>query len=86
MMRRPGKCLLPVRMIPWDEDYLHVAAMVLFGSNYTVYEWMKGEPMPEGFVETLTSAIHVKQSEVKPTTRTGAFSTAPQLQEPVLEA
>ena len=38
MMRRPGKCLFPVRMIPWEEDFTHVAAMVLaFVLPFTVH-------------------------------------------------
>ena len=61
-MKRKGKCLIPVRMIPWDDDFLHVAAMVLFGSNITVFEWLKGAPMPTDFVERVVTTIRTAQS------------------------
>ena len=63
MMRRPGKCLIPVRMIPWEEDFTHIAADVLFSSNYLALAWMKGEPMPENLVEQIATTIHTKRVE-----------------------
>ena len=63
MMKRKGKCMLPIRMIPWDEEFLHVSAMVLFSNNYAVAEWMKGTPMPEGLVGHLVREITSKKAE-----------------------
>ena len=67
MMRRPGKSLLPVRMIPWEDDYLHVAAMVLFGSNHSVYFWLKGEPMPAELVPQLVNEVCRNAKAIAPT-------------------
>ena len=44
-------------MIPWDEDFLHVAAIVLFGTNAPVLKWIKGEPMPPSFAEQAVAII-----------------------------
>ena len=78
MMRRPGKCLLPVRMIPWEEDFLHVAAMVIFGSNYSVAFWLKGEPMPDNLVQQLVSEITVKKVAAAQDAEKNMTKTLPQ--------
>ena len=86
MMRRPGKCLLPVRMIPWEEDFLHIGAMVLFGSNYMVAFWLKGEPMPVGLVKTLVRAILRKKAEAAHAAKKKAIEDAKSPEQKAREA
>ena len=86
MMRRPGKCLLPVRMIPWEEDFLHIGAMVLFGSNYMVASWLKGEPMPKDLVKTLVRAIYKKKAEAAHFARIKAVEDAKSPEQKAREA
>ena len=57
MMRRQGKCLLAIRMIPWEDDFSYVAAQVLFASNHPVFTWLKGVPMPLTLVPQIVDAI-----------------------------
>merc|ERR1711939_1181689 len=38
-----NKPLIPLRMIPWDEEFDHETARTLFGSNLLALTWIKGE-------------------------------------------
>ena len=43
MMRKGAKTLIPVRMIPWGEEFDFLAARVLFNMNNIVITWIKGD-------------------------------------------
>ena len=57
MKKGTANALLPVRMIPWGEEYLHVSATVLFNSNELVLTWVKGDPMPATLVRDTLQAL-----------------------------
>ena len=51
------KALVPLRMIPWDDDFDHTAAQVLFHTNKLVLTWIKGEPMPPTLVDDIVKLV-----------------------------
>ena len=65
MQKKPGKALLPIRMIPYDAPYDHVAARVMT-SNAGCLVWLQGEPMPEGLMDELVGAIRFHHTLQKP--------------------
>ena len=68
MMKRPGKCLIPLRMIPWEEDFTFVAGQVMFGCNDLCLTWIKGEPMPSDTVPRIVGALEqAKKKAQEPT-------------------
>ena len=62
-MKRPGRVLVPLRMIPWDQDFTFVAGQVLFGCNDLCLTWIKGEPMPDDIVPKTLSALENKKKQ-----------------------
>merc|ERR1719473_982738 len=52
-----GKSLIPLRMIPWGEEFAFPVARELFGSNLLTLTWIKGEPLPDGLVDDVLKAL-----------------------------
>ena len=55
--RHKGKCIIPLRMIPWGVEFEHVAADVFFGSNMLTLSWEAGTPMPPTLVKDILNAL-----------------------------
>ena len=56
-MMKKGKVLIPLRMIPWEEDFDHIAAKVVFNTNSLTLTWIKGEPLPRTLVTDILKAM-----------------------------
>jgi hypothetical protein len=52
-----GKCVILIRMIPFDEQFKHLQARVMFGLNKLEVPWMLGTPMPAELPEMLMQAM-----------------------------
>ena len=59
--RPTGKPLIPLRMIPWSEEFEHETARTLFGSNLLTLTWIKGKPMPSGLVDEILRGLGLKR-------------------------
>ena len=57
MMRKGAKTLIPVRMIPWGEEFDFLAARVLFNMNNIVITWIKGDDMPPTIVKDILESM-----------------------------
>ena len=54
---KKGKVLVPLRMIPWDDEFDHIRARVLFNTNKLTLTWILGDPMPENLVADIVGAL-----------------------------
>jgi hypothetical protein len=52
-----GKVVIPLRMIPWGEEFDHICADVLFGANMLTLSWQCGQPMPAMIVPEVIRAL-----------------------------
>ena len=57
MKKGTANALLPVRMIPWGEEFDFLAARVLFNMNNIVTTWIKGDDMPPTIVKDILEAM-----------------------------
>ena len=48
-----NKPIFLIRMIPWESQFDHLQARVLFGQNRMATLWLQGMPMLESVVETI---------------------------------
>ena len=55
--RRNGKRIILIRMIPWDEKFVHLQARQMFGVNRLTLEWIEGTPMPQNIVSEIVKAV-----------------------------
>ena len=55
--RNAGKKMILLRMIPWDQQFDHLQARVMFGMNSLVLSWMEEMPMPEDLVDSIVAAL-----------------------------
>ena len=55
--RNAGKKMILLRMIPWEQQFDHLQARVMFGMNSLALSWMEGTPMPEGLVDDIMAAL-----------------------------
>ena len=53
------KRIILIRMIPWEEDFQHLQARVLFGQNKLTLEWQLGTPMPPFLCQQIIDALDV---------------------------
>ena len=49
--------MILLRMIPWDSQFQHMQARVMFGMNDLQLGWMEEDPMPEGLVDDIMAAL-----------------------------
>ena len=49
--------MILLRMIPWEHQYDHLQARVMFGMNSLVLSWMEATPMPEDLVDGIVAAL-----------------------------
>ena len=59
-----GKPLIPLRMIPWGEDFTFPVARELFGSNLLTLTWIKGEPLPGCLVTDVLRGLGLQRLRV----------------------
>ena len=55
--RNAGKKMILLRMIPWERQFDHLQARVMFGMNDLQLGWMEEDPMPEGLVDDIMAAL-----------------------------
>jgi len=55
--RNAGKKMILLRMIPWEQQFDHLQARVMFGMNSLVLSWMEEMPMPEDLVDSIVAAL-----------------------------
>ena len=55
--RNKGKHMILLRMIPWESEFEHLQARVLFGLNIHMLVWIQGEPMPVSLLEDISKAL-----------------------------
>lgn len=51
------KRIILIRMIPFDQDFVHLQGRVIFGMNKLCLAWMEGAPMPVNIVADILKAI-----------------------------
>ena len=61
--RNAGKKMILLRMIPWEQQFDHLQARVMFGMNSLVLSWMEEMPMPEDLVDGIVAAL---ESDAQP--------------------
>ena len=49
--------MILLRMIPWEAQFQHMQARVMFGMNDLQLGWMEEDPMPEGLVDDIMAAL-----------------------------
>ena len=49
--------MILLRMIPFEQNFDHLQARVMFGMNSLVLSWMEEMPMPEGLVDDIVVAL-----------------------------
>ena len=49
--------MILLRMIPWEQDFDHLQARVMFGMNSLVLSWMEAAPMPGDLVDGIVAAL-----------------------------
>ena len=56
-------------MIPWSDEFDHIAARVLFGRNELSLAWPLGKPMPEDLPDDIAKALEevVTTNDTAPT-------------------
>eukprot|EP01052_Picozoa_sp_SAG31_P041598 SAG31_NODE_6350_length_2052_cov_1.145929_1_plen_578_part_01 len=80
-----GKRVILIRMIPWEQEFEHLQARVMFGQNKLTLDWQLGASMPPMLCEQLVNAIDVGEDygersadgSQTTTTTTVAFDRAP---------
>ena len=60
-----GKPLIPLRMIPWSDEFDHETARALFGANLLALTWIKGEPMPGELVDEILRGLGLERQRDK---------------------
>mmetsp|Transcript_22760 Transcript_22760/g.34435 ORF Transcript_22760/g.34435 Transcript_22760/m.34435 type:complete len:506 (+) Transcript_22760:160-1677(+) len=61
-----NKRIIPLRMIPYDQEFEHLQARVLFGMNLLSLKWEENQPMPANVVDDILNAInHNNQSNTE---------------------
>ena len=55
--RNAGKKMILLRMIPFESQFQHMQARVMFGMNDLQLGWMEEDPMPEGLVDDIMAAL-----------------------------
>ena len=55
--RNAGKKMILLRMIPWDQQFDHLQARVMFGMNSLALSWMEEMPMPGDLVDSIVAAL-----------------------------
>eukprot|EP01048_Picozoa_sp_COSAG05_P012560 COSAG05_NODE_1267_length_5328_cov_2.245554_1_plen_1512_part_01 len=64
-----GKRIIPLRMISWADQFEHLQAKVIFGSNDLALEWQPSSPMPPNLVPDIVKALDLPllaQSQAAP--------------------
>ena len=61
--RNAGKKMILLRMIPWEAQFQHMQARVMFGMNDLQLGWMEEDPMPEGLVDDIMAALVAEPPE-----------------------
>ena len=51
--------------IPWNEEFEHETARVLFGSNLLALSWIKGEEIPGDLVNEILRALGLERETDK---------------------
>ena len=46
-------------MIPWESNFEHMQARVLFGMNLLELSWIEGSAMPNGLVDSIVMALEL---------------------------
>lgn len=54
-----GKRIILLRMIPWELDFDHLQARVMFGQNKLTLDWQLGAPMPALLCEQIVAALEL---------------------------
>jgi len=49
--------MILLRMIPWEAQFQHMQARVMFGMNDLQLGWLEEDPMPEGLVDDIMAAL-----------------------------
>eukprot|EP01043_Picozoa_sp_COSAG02_P002431 COSAG02_NODE_56_length_43700_cov_33.650765_2_plen_1893_part_00 len=75
------KCIILLRMIPFDQDFEELQARVIFGANKLVLQWIVGEPMPADLPDRIIKAISPAAASLakplgQPTSMTASLSAA----------
>ena len=60
-----GKPLIPLRMIPWTDEFDHETARALFGANLLALTWVKGEPIPGELVDDILRGLGLERRRDK---------------------
>jgi hypothetical protein len=56
-----GKRMILIRMIPWEQEFEHLQARVMFGMNRLTLEWQLGEPMPLTLSHQIVNALDLDE-------------------------
>ena len=73
-----GKRVILIRMVEWDQHFLHLQARVMFGMNKLTLFWLPGTPLPEDVVTAIVDALDPEKIEADDDALFRAVST-PQL-------
>ena len=55
--RNAGRKMILLRMIPWEAQFQHMQARVMFGMNDLQLSWLEEDPMPDGLVDDILAAL-----------------------------
>jgi len=55
--KNKGKRIIPLCMIPSDQEFTNLQARVIFGTNRLFTKWIEGQPMPTSVVDEVLDAV-----------------------------
>ena len=84
-MNTPGKKIIPLRMIPFNQEFKHLQARVIFRKNLMFSTWIEGQPMPTNVVDDILNAITTTSENPSPT-GTSVPNLSPGQRRPVFNA
>ena len=73
-----GKTVILIRMIPFDEQFKHLQARVMFGLNKLEVPWMLGTPMPPSLPDMIMEAMGLPLPPMSPATPVKAHADWPE--------